>query len=254
MRNHIRWAIAVALLGVGSTAANAEPHDAAKCSFVQEEVMLALSDPPKGRTKEYNDFFGKVHIPEVVSRGIGFLGAQRFHVLASIGSTPWNYVSVYGLERGNQVAQTGVKFRPGAAPPTMPGPYLAEGSAAWIFRRSAATGDDTGGTVACPHGQKVFMVLPKTPGLDLKKALGSVPGLVSAERYEFKAATKGARPAAQEIAIFRSTADVNVTAALARLGSLVGCQSGKCTESAGAVWALEPQADFVARSDVSETH
>jgi hypothetical protein len=255
MRVDVRCAALVALLCLGAAAADTAAADAVKCSFVHEEIMVALSDPPSGRAKEYNDFFEKVHIPEVLSRGIGFEGAQRFHVLASVGSTPWNYLSVYGLERGNRIAETGVKFKPGAVPATKPGPYLAEGSAAWILRRTAAgTGDDAGHHVECPRGQKVFVVLPgaQSPQLDLNKMLSSIPGLASAERYEFKVATKGAPPAASKIAILRAREHADVSATLQRLGALVGCKAAQCTGSSGAVWALEPQADYVAGAEVSD--
>jgi hypothetical protein len=254
MRVDVRYAALATLLCLGTAATAASAADAVKCSFVHDEVMVALSDPPSGQAQQYNDFFEKVHIPEVLSRGIGFEGAQRFHVLASVGSTPWNYLSVYGLERGNRIAETGVKSKPGAVPATQPGPYLAEGSAAWILRRSAAgAGDAVAHHVDCPRGQKVFMVLPKAQSseLDLKKMLSSVPGLASAERYEFKAATKGVPPAAKKIAILRAREGADVSTTLQRLGALVGCEAGRCAESSGAIWALEPQADYVAKAEVS---
>lgn len=245
MRVNVRIAALVALLFSGSAALAA---DAASCSFAHAEIMTALSNPGVP-LKEYHDFFDKVHIPEIVERGIGFESGQRFRVLASVGSAPWEYLSLYGLEAGNQVAETGMKFRPGAEPVAAPAPYLAEGSVAWIFRRVTAAGDNAGRRVECGAGQKLFVVIPKagTAEVDVTAVLSSVPDLTSVERFELRKSTKGPEPAWRRMAVFRSDAGVNVQATLERLGSLVGCANGTCGEAAGAVWALEPLSDFLAR-------
>lgn len=126
---------------------------------------------------------------------------------------------------------------------------------AWILRRVTATaGRDADRRVGCASGQKVFVVIPKAEGpeLDLTGTLGSVPGLLSAERYEFSKSTKGPAPAWKRVALFRASAAVDVPATLQRLGSLVGCAGGTCSEAAGAVWVLEPLTDYVSRADLAK--
>jgi len=251
VRENVSLGVLMALFCFASAHA-AEPADVGRCSFLHDEIMTAFSNPARA-LNEYNDFFDKVHIPEVVSRGIGFEGAQRFRVLANMGLTPWMYLSVYGLERGNQIAETGVKFRPGTAPAAPPAPYLAEGSVAWILRRVATTAvRDSKRGVDCPTGQKVFVVIPQAggPELDIGGTLRSIPGLLSAERYDFSKSTKGPAPAWTSAVLFRSSAAVDVSATLRRLGAVVGCAGGTCSEASGAVWVLEPQGDYVSRADL----
>jgi hypothetical protein len=238
MRDHIGFAAVLLLLCASAV-------EASNCSFTNEEIMTAISNPPEGREKEYHDFFDKVHLPEIVSRGIGFEGAQRFRVIASVGSAPWSYLSVYALEPNNTIAETGMKFRPGAAPVVAPAPYLAPGSVAWIFRRTTRNNPE------CVGRQKLFVVLPQAtaPELDLTKTLSAVAGLVSAERYEFRKSTKGDPPAWKAMSVFRASDTVDVPATLRRLGSWVGCDGDKCPVSSGAVWVLEPLANYVARPE-----
>ena len=236
-----------ALLCLGSTVANAAADAPVRCSFVHDDLMLAVSDPPPGREKEYNDFFGNVHIPEVVSRGIGFEGAQRFIVRAHLGAAPWKYLSLYALSRYNQVAKTGVKFKPGPTTPTPPAHYLADGSAAWILAR-VAPGDTNAADrqAACASGQKLFVVLsapPARPGLE--ELARTVPGLKDAVRYEFKTPTKGGPAPWIDMVVLRATPDVDVPATLSRLGAAVGCTQAACPESSGAVWAVEPLAEYL---------
>lgn len=241
-----RFAGLMALVCLAASAASAAEVEAARCSFVHDEIMTAISNPPAGPDKEYHEFFEKVHLPEIVSRGIGFESAQRFRVLASVGSTPWNYLSVYGLEQGNQIAQTGMKFRPGPAPVVAPAPYLAEGSVAWILRRTSTGADE------CSEKDKVFVVIPPATGAepDLPQILKAVPGLAGAARYEFVKSTKGPAPPWKAVGVFRAREDADVPGMLQRLAAQVGCPGGRCAESAGAVWVLEPMAGYITRADV----
>ena len=285
MRENVRLAALFALLCAGSTAVASVPADAVKCPLGQGEIMAALSSPKGSKKGQHNDLVGKVHVPELVERGTGFEGGQRFRVLASLGSAPWSYLSLYSLEQGGQVAHTGAKQRgtkqtdvkqtyaqetgvqeggvpkggvqksgvqkSGARsvsdtrPDAAPAHYLAEGSAAWIFRRVTTDSDNAGRRIECATGQKLFVVIPRsgTPQIDVTAALSSVPGLTSAERYQFSKSAKGPPPGWQKMVVFRSSPGVIVPATLARLGSLVGCANGTCAESAGAVWALEPLGD-----------
>lgn len=241
MKSQFGLASLAALLCLASTATRAAAGPDVRCSFVHDELMLAVSNPPAGREQEYNDFFGNVHIPEVVNRGIGFEGAQRFIVRAKLGAAPWDYLSLYALSRDNQVAKTGVKFRPGPVAPTPPASYLADGSAAWILGRVTPARQ-----ADCPTGQKLFIVVsapPAKPGLE--ELTRTIPGLIDAVRYEFKTPTKGGPAPWVDMVVLRAARDVNVPATLARLGDAVGCTASACPVSSGAVWAAEPLAEYL---------
>ena len=64
-------------------------------------------------------------------------------------------------------------------------------------------------------------------------------------RYEFKTPTKGGRAPWIDMVVLRSTPDVDVPATLTRLGAAVGCTESACPASSGAVWAVEPLAEYL---------
>lgn len=243
MRTATHWLVAagIALIGVAAQAGESAP---AKCAFQVGEIMVTVSDPPEGRADLYNHFLNLTHLPEIVDRMQGFAGAQRFRVVASVGSTPWSYVSAYALESGNKVATEGMKTRPGVPPVEPPAPYLAPDSAAWIVRHSPGGG---GKGAECGRSEKLFVLLPPAPSasIDLAKARERVPQLTDAARFEFSKATKGETPPWSAMTVVRSHSELDVAATIRRLAPLVGCTEKGCAEGAGAVWALTPISAYV---------
>lgn len=242
-----RWVGVACAAMLGSTAIHAGEAAPANCAFQAGEIMVTVSDPPAGRADQYNHFLNLVHLPEIVDRMQGFAGAQRFRVVASIGSTPWSYVSAYALEAGNRVATEGMKTRPGVPPVEPPAPYLGPDSAAWIVRHSPAAG---GNGAPCARSEKLFVLLPPAPSsrIDLAKARERVPELADAASFEFSKATKGGTPAWSAMTVVRSHSELDVAATLRRLAPLVGCTEQGCAEGAGAVWALVPISAYVDRT------
>ena len=62
--------------------------------------FMSLLNAKPGRDSEFNEWYGKTHIPEVLQIP-GFIGAQRFRLNPSQlpgMSPPWEYLVVYEIE------------------------------------------------------------------------------------------------------------------------------------------------------------
>jgi hypothetical protein len=62
--------------------------------------FMSLLNAKPGRDSEFNEWYGKTHIPEVLQIP-GFIGAQRFRLNAAQlpgMSPPWEYLVVYEIE------------------------------------------------------------------------------------------------------------------------------------------------------------
>ncbi len=70
-------------------------------------VLLVFSNPTPGKESEYNEWYDKVHIPDVL-KVPGFASAARFRIAQSQldGTTnhPYRYLSLYELETGDLAA------------------------------------------------------------------------------------------------------------------------------------------------------
>jgi hypothetical protein len=62
-------------------------------------IMVVESGPAEGREDEYNDWYANTHIPEILSKVPGFVGATRYRVAnpAEPGSKA-RYLAIYELE------------------------------------------------------------------------------------------------------------------------------------------------------------
>ena len=72
-----------------------------------ERVVLCLvfSNPVEGREAEFNDWYSRRHLPDVL-RVPGYLSAQRFSLESGDGvALPnWRYLAVYEVDRANYAA------------------------------------------------------------------------------------------------------------------------------------------------------
>ncbi|MDB5971441.1 MAG: hypothetical protein JWQ90_3891 [Hydrocarboniphaga sp.] len=62
--------------------------------------LLVLSNPVEGRDAEYNEWYSRQHLQDVV-RIPGFVGAQRFQLVEPVlmaENFPWRYVAIYEIE------------------------------------------------------------------------------------------------------------------------------------------------------------
>lgn len=87
---------------------------------MSKHIVMALTNPVEGREADYNDWFERIHIPEILTVP-GFLSAQRFEVAHDQiipGPLPYSYVTVYEVETDDleaslaqlgKTAQTGTK-------------------------------------------------------------------------------------------------------------------------------------------------
>jgi hypothetical protein len=67
-------------------------------------VLTVLTNAVPGKEKEFDDWYTKVHLREVLSIP-GFVSAQRFKVVSQPGQTPqWSFFAVYNMETDNPQA------------------------------------------------------------------------------------------------------------------------------------------------------
>lgn len=64
-------------------------------------VLVVYSNPVDGREDEYNDWYNRIHLPDVL-KVPGFVSAQRFEISGSAGfgnggpgNTGWRYLAIY---------------------------------------------------------------------------------------------------------------------------------------------------------------
>jgi len=64
-------------------------------------LFVVLTNPVAGRDDEYNDWYDRRHIPDVLAIP-GFVAAQRFRVekLEPIAMLPWRYLAIYEVAAG----------------------------------------------------------------------------------------------------------------------------------------------------------
>ncbi|WP_028079103.1 DUF4286 family protein [Solimonas soli] len=68
--------------------------------------LLVLSNPVEGREAEYNEWYSRQHLQDVV-RVPGFVGAQRFQLVEPVllaENFPWRYVAIYEIETDDLAA------------------------------------------------------------------------------------------------------------------------------------------------------
>lgn len=61
---------------------------------MQRYKLVALSSAKKGRESDYNDWYDKNHLPDMLKIP-GFLSAERF---VSVFPGPYSYVAIYEIE------------------------------------------------------------------------------------------------------------------------------------------------------------
>jgi hypothetical protein len=66
---------------------------------VSKQLLLVFSSPTEGDDDAYNEFFNKVHLPEMVATP-GVVTAQRFRVKPpeAAAGLPGQYVAIYEIE------------------------------------------------------------------------------------------------------------------------------------------------------------
>jgi hypothetical protein len=101
----------------------------AKYSFV------VLTNPTPGKEAEYNDWYNKVHIPDVLNVK-GMVGAQRFRLAdQQMGGQPQHrYLALYEIETDNlQETLDDLKSRSGTADMVLTDAIDLKGASASIF-------------------------------------------------------------------------------------------------------------------------
>lgn len=69
-----------------------------------KHLVVVLTEPHVGRDEEYNEYYEKLHIDEVLE-STGWLSGQRFKLSGEIGAKcPLPYLAVYEAEAENATA------------------------------------------------------------------------------------------------------------------------------------------------------
>ena len=63
-----------------------------------KQLMVVFSNAAEGREAEFNDWYERVHIPDVCSVE-GVLGAQRYELAAEDPNAPHKFLTIYELDR-----------------------------------------------------------------------------------------------------------------------------------------------------------
>lgn len=98
-------------------------------------LWMVLTNAVAGKDQEFNDWYDKQHIHDVVSVP-GFVSGRRFNVVNPTNSDlmPWHYLALYEIELDRAVESL-TESRARAGGPKMPNPgYMEPGPAALPFR------------------------------------------------------------------------------------------------------------------------
>ena len=102
---------------------------------MSRHVFISLMNAVDGKEAEYDAWYGKVHLPEVLDVP-GFVAAQRFRLSAAqlAGMTPrWKYLVVYEID-GESVDQALAELSRRIGDGQMiVSPALASDVAAWAY-------------------------------------------------------------------------------------------------------------------------
>jgi hypothetical protein len=91
--------LVAALLAVslGCVAAEARAQPASPTPAPKHYIFVVQTNPVPGREAEYNDWYTKVHLPDLV-KVPGIVSAQRFEVAAqNTTPTPYRYLAIYDI-------------------------------------------------------------------------------------------------------------------------------------------------------------
>jgi len=180
-------------------------------------IFLALTNPTGPREAEFNEWYSRCHIPEVVTHGRGFSGGRRFRQhgnFRSDGVLAWRYLALYDLTSDDLQGyhrQPWNEHRPALTPFTG---LLQDDHAAWIFSpvgpRVRADGSASGehghvGTAA--DAACLVMEMGNALVHDLTATgswLSHMPGATAARRYRLAEHQRPGQPAAplQHLALY----------------------------------------------------
>lgn len=78
-------------------------------------VLVVFSNPVAGREGEYNDWYNKRHLADVL-KVPGFVSAQRFALAGDGAGAAWKYLAIYEFEADDPVAALGELTRRAGTP------------------------------------------------------------------------------------------------------------------------------------------
>jgi hypothetical protein len=99
-------------------------------------LFLAFTNPSVGREAEFNEWYDRVHVPDVLGAP-GWLAAQRYRLCGEQRpdqSPIWRYLVTYEVDLPEGQIFDSLKLRPDVGPEGQPDPPLwADDSQVWVY-------------------------------------------------------------------------------------------------------------------------
>jgi hypothetical protein len=172
-------------------------------------VFLALTNPVGQREAEFNEWYSRRHIPEVVTHGRGFSGGRRFRqhgVLRPEGVLAWRYLALYDMTSDDLRAYHRQPWNDLHPPLTPFTGLLQDDHAAWIFSpvgaRVFADGRSPGepsDVATAAEAACLVMEMGDAPADDLTAKdswLSHTPGAIAGRLYRLAEHQRPLQPAA----------------------------------------------------------
>jgi len=103
-----------------------------------EHIFIALTNPVEGKEEEFNDFYDRIHVPDVLSAP-GWVAAQRYVLSSeqrSDQSPPYKYIVIYEITRPEGEILAALKDREDFGPESRPDPPLwKEDNQVWLYKK-----------------------------------------------------------------------------------------------------------------------
>lgn len=103
-----------------------------------EHIFIALTNPVPGKEDEFNDFYDRVHVPDVLGAP-GWFAAQRYVLSSeqrSDQSPPYKYMVIYEIARPDGEVLPALQERADLGPESRPDPPLwEEDNQVWLYKK-----------------------------------------------------------------------------------------------------------------------
>ncbi|MDR1426512.1 MAG: hypothetical protein LBJ08_01960 [Bifidobacteriaceae bacterium] len=103
-----------------------------------DHIFIALTNPVDGKENEFNEFYDRYHVPEVISAP-GWVAAQRYELSSeqrADQSPPWKYIVIYEIARPEGEILSALGDRKDLGPRAHPEqPLWKDDSQVWIYKK-----------------------------------------------------------------------------------------------------------------------
>ena len=163
-------------------------------------VFLAFTNPIEEREAQFNAWYDRSHVPELLRWGKGFVGARRYRLAAVDGSDvlpPWKYLALYELRIDDPASLSETWIVDGAPPMTPFAGLLKHDHAGWIYTpcSSRIARPELPQPEASPFLCLHWSTAEPPDDATLRASLDRSPAVASAAAFVLAAAQRGNQPA-----------------------------------------------------------